>query len=138
MQNVYDSLGVPADTACKDSSRKYTSAKGEYWYSEGEKLFEISDLIPSTTKDKERRVMLSSTGIGNADGVKRFLLEEGARGNRSNTILKYAMFLKDESYDYRTAKDKTIEFNDSLPDPLSKKEMEQTILKSLERKYNES
>lgn len=138
MQNVYDSLGVPADTSCKDSSRFYYGAKGDYWYSEGDKLFEISDLIPDTTKDKERKIMLSSTGIGSTEGVARVLLEEGAKGNRNHTVLRYAMFMKDEGYNYRDAKDKTLEFNSKLPEPLPEKELKSTVFKSLEKKYDTS
>jgi len=138
MQNVYDSLGVPADTSCKDSSRFYYGAEGEYWYSEGEKLFEISDLIPDTTKDKERKIMLSSTGIGSTEGVARMLLEEAMKGNRNHTVLRYAMFMKDEGYNYRDAKDKTLEFNAKLPEPLPEKELRATVFKSLEKKYDKS
>ncbi len=138
MGNVYTSLGVPADQSCRDSSRFYFGAEGEHWYSSGEKLFEISDLIPSTTRDKERKVMLSSSGIGSTAGVERILLEEAVRGSRNHTILKWALFMKDEGYSYPDAKERTLEFNQKLPEPLPKKEMEQTILKSLKRKYDDS
>ncbi len=80
--------------------------------------------------------MLSSTGIGSSDGVERVLLEDALRGNRNHTVLRFAMFIKDEGYNYRDAKEKTIEFNRKLPEPLSDKELRSTILKSLERKYD--
>ena len=137
MQNVYDSLGVPADQSCKDSSRFYYGAEGEHWYSDGEKLFEISDLIPDTTKDRERKVMLSSSGIGSTDGVERFLLEEASKGNRNNVMLRYSLLLRDSGFDYDDAEKKVLEFNDKLPEPLLVKEVQGTILKSLKRKYND-
>ena len=135
MQNLYDSLGVPADTSCKDSSRFYYGAEGEYWYSDGEKLLEISDLIPDTSKDKERKIMLSSSGVGSTDGVERFLLEEASKGSRNNTMIRYALLLKDSGYSYEDASKKVLEFNEKLPEGLSIKEVQGTVLKTLKRKY---
>jgi len=135
MQNVYDSLGVPADQSCKDSSRFYYGAEGEHWYSDGEKLFEISDLIPDTTKDRERKVMLSSSGIGSTDGVERFLLEEASKGNRSNTIVKYALLLVDSAYEQESVEKKVLDFNDKLGEPLPVKEIRGTIFKTIANRF---
>ncbi|MDB4681374.1 hypothetical protein OAE88_00540 [bacterium] len=136
MKNVYESLGVPADQSCSDSSRFYFGAEGDYWYSEGSKLLEISDLIPDTTKSKERDVMLSSSGIGSTDGAERFLLEEAVNGNRNHTMLRYALLIKDSGYSLEDAKEKVLSFNDKLPDGLSVKEIEQTVFKTLGKKYD--
>ena len=137
MTNVYESLGIPADESCKDSSRAYYGAKGEHWYSEGTKLFEISNLIPSTTKETEHKVMLRKSSIGNTEGIERFLLEEAVRGARSNSILKYGMFLVSSGYEYQDVEEKVLLFNERLPEPLTIKEIRSTILKSIKRKYDE-
>lgn len=134
MSNVYDSLGVPADESCKDSSRMYYGAKGEYWYSEGEKLFEISDLIPETTKEKERNTMLTSSGVGSTTGLERVLLEDAMKGNRNHTILRYGMFLITNGYSLGDSRKKVLEFNDKLPDSLTEKEIRSTIFKTMEKK----
>ncbi len=135
MSNCYESLGVPADESCKDSSRMYYGAKGDHWYSDGDKLFEISDLIPETTKEKERKTMLNSSGVGSTQGLERVLLEEAIRGSRNHTILRYAMFLKDSGYELEDAKEKTLDFNSKLPESLAEKEIRQTIFKTLEKSY---
>lgn len=135
MSNVYDSLGVPADQSCKDSSRFYYGAEGDHWYSEGDKLFEISDLIPETSKEKERKSMLVSSGIGSSSGLERVLLEEAIKGSRNNVVLKWATFLKDEGYDYDDVETKVFTFNDKLLEPLLKKELDSTVLKTLKRSY---
>ena len=106
-----------------------------YWYSEGKALFEVADLIPQTTKQKERSIMLSSCGLGSTTGVERVLLEEAAMGNRSNTMIKWALFIKDSGYDYDDAEAKVLEFNEKLPEPLAKREVEKTILATLKRSY---
>jgi len=134
MANVYDSLGVPADESCKDSSRMYYGAKGEYWYSDGEKLFEISDLIPETTKEKERKTMLTSSGVGSTTGLERVLLEDAMKGNRNHTILKYGMFLITNGYSIGDSRRKVLEFNDKLPESLTEKEIRGTIFKTMEKK----
>jgi len=135
MSNVYASLGVPADESCKDSSRAYFGAKREYWYSSGDKLLEISDLIPDTSREKERRVMLSSSGIGSTLGVERVLLESAVVGSRNDACIKWALFIKDSGYSFEDAKDKVLDFNSKLPEPLTKRELEQTVLSTLKRKY---
>jgi hypothetical protein len=137
MTNVYESLGIPCDISCKDSSRFYYGAEGEYWYSEGTKLFEISSLIPDTTKDTERKTMLSRSGIGSSDGIERILLEEAIVGGRSNAIIRYGLFLVDEGYDYESVENKILEFNDKLPDGLSIKELKSTVLKTVSKKYKD-
>jgi len=137
MANVYESLGVPADESCKDSSRFYYGAEGEHWYSEGTKLLEISDLIPDTTKEKERKVLLSSSGIGSTDGLERYLLEEAIKGNRNHQCLKYAGFLYSNGYSLDDAKEKVLAFNDKMPESLPEKEIKGTVFKTLEKKYND-
>ena len=108
-----------------------------YWYSEGTKLFEISSLIPDTTKDTERKTMLSRSGIGSSDGIERILLEEAIVCGRSNAIIRYGLFLVDEGYDYESVENKILEFNDKLPDGLSIKELKSTVLKTVSKKYKD-
>ncbi len=115
----------------------FYGAEGEYWYSEGTKLFEISSLIPDTTKDTERKTMLSRSGIGSSDGIERILLEEAIVGGRSNAIIRYGLFLVDEGYDYESVENKILEFNDKLPDGLSIKELKSTVLKTVSKKYKD-
>jgi len=80
--------------------------------------------------------MLSSSGIGGTQGMERYLLEEAIKGNRNQTLLKWAMFIKDEGYSFDDAKNKVLSFNDRLPDSLSIKEIEQTIFKTLRKSYD--
>ncbi len=136
MANVYEALGVPADESCKDSSRMYYGAEGEHWYSDGDKLFEISDLIPETTKEKERKTMLNSSGVGSTEGLERFLLEEAVKGNRNHTILRYALTFVGSGRSIEEAKEKVLLFNEKLPDSLPEKEIRQTVFKTMEKKYD--
>ena len=109
-----------------------------YWYSDGEKLVETTDCIPSTQKEQERKTLLVNSGIGSTGGVERVLLEEAILGSRNNSALKWAMFLKDEGFDFEDAKSKVLDFNSKLPEPLPKRELESSVLKSLERKYDQN
>ena len=118
IKNAADRLGIGSiiDQAATDVSRGFFGAKGEHWYSAGDKLFEVAEMIPETEKERERSSMLSGSGVGGADGMERFLLEEAMVGSRNNVILKWSLFLKDEGYDYRSAKDKVLDFNSKLPE----------------------
>ena len=140
MQNATEKLGVGdiVDTACLEVGRGFYGASGEHWYSDGEKLFEVTDCIPSTQKEQERKTLLVNSGIGSTGGVERVLLEDAIMGSRNNSALKYAMFLKDEGFDFEDAKSKVLDFNSKLPEPLPKRELESSVLKSLERKYDQN
>ena len=81
--------------------------------------------------------MLSSSGIGSTVGVERVLLETAVLGNRSHTVLRYALFVADSGYNLKDSKSKVLEFNSKLPEPLPKREIEQTIFVTLKKKYED-
>jgi len=138
MKNASEKLGIYdiVDKATLEVGRGFFGAKGEYWYADGEKLFEVADCIPSTEKEEERKRIVNSSSIGSTQGAERYFLEEAMVGSRSNTIIRYALFIKDEGFDYDDAEEKLFDFNDKLPEPLSKREIQGTILKTLKRNYN--
>jgi len=137
MANVYDHLGLPADQSCKDSSRFYYGAEGEYWYSEGEKLIEIEPLIPDGEKANEIKIHRSSIGYSSLGSLEKFYISEEPNG-RNNQLNKYSLVLyKDEGYDYESIEKKVIELNEKFSEPLSMKELNGTVLKSIKRKMND-
>ncbi len=139
MKNMAEKLGIKdlVDSAALEVGRGFYGANGNHWYSDNDKLIETADCIPSTQKEQDRKVMLNSSGIGSTQGVERYLLEEAIAGNRSNTIIKYAFFLQSSGYSYEDASDKVVEFNSKLPEPITRRELDNTCLKSLKRKYDE-
>jgi len=140
VKNSADRLGIGTiiDQAATDVSRGFYGASGSHWYAEGEKLFEVADMIPETEKERERSTVMNSSGIGSADGMERFLLEEAMVGSRNNIAIKWALFLKDEGYDFESAKQKVMDFNNKLPDPLPMREVTGTIIKTLQRSYDDT
>ena len=140
IKNSAERLGIGSiiDQAATDVSRGFFGAKGEHWYSDGVKLFEVADMIPETEKERERSTALNSSGVGSADGMERFLLEEAMVGSRNNICVKWALFLKDEGYDFESAKQKVLDFNAKLPEPLPQKELLGTVIKTLQRSYSDT
>ena len=135
MANVYDHLGLPADQSCKDSSRFYYGAEGEYWYSEGDKLIEIEPLIPDGEKANEIKIHRDSIGYSSLDGLEKFYISEEPNG-RNNAMNRYSLVLKDDGYDYDSIEKKVIELNEKFGEPMSMKELNGTVLKSIKRKMN--
>lgn len=56
-------------------------------------------------------------------------------GNRNNYLLQYALILADSGFQLKDATDAILAFNKKLQNPLSEDEIEQTIFKTLSKKY---
>ena len=136
MSNIYEFLGVPADKSCKDSSRFYYGAEGEYHYTGGERLLEISNLIPDTTKEKEYKVKRESRGISSMDNTEQYYIQQEEYG-RNNSCNAYAWVLKLEGFDYETIETKVVDLNEKFLKPLTSKELSSTVLKSIKSKMED-
>ena len=135
MGNVYDALGIPADKSCRDASRFYYSSKGEYWYSEGEKLFEIAPLIPDSEKNEKWRSEHRQLNTDN-DALDAWFISEMKEGNRNNNMIRYAFILADDSYDYDSIEERVKDLNSKIDEPLPLRELEGTVLKTIKRRLN--
>lgn len=52
-------------------------------------------------------------------------------------MIKFALMLLDSGLDLVAIEEKIMEFNDKLANPLDKAEIEQTIFKTLRKKYDD-
>lgn len=136
MANFYEYIGIPVDSVCKDSSRMYAGADGEYFYSSGKKLIEIEKLIPDGEKSNKLKAHRESVGFTSNDGLESFFISEESSG-RNHALNKYSLVLKDASYEYDSICEKVHDLNSKFIEPLSKKEVDSTVLKSIQRKMND-
>jgi hypothetical protein len=137
MGNVYDKLGIPADRSCRDASRFYYSApESEYWYSDGDRLFDITPLIPDSDKNVEWKTRHVEINTSN-DALETYFIEQMQEGGRNNAFIRYALILKDDGMDYESIETKVKELNKQIQKPLPVRELERTVLKTIKKRIKE-
>ena len=84
------------------------------------------EFIPRTTKNDERKKgLLTTQSLSN---LERWFVNNTVNGNRSNQLVKYGLVLVDSNKDFSSIRDAVIELNSKLPDKLSEREIDTTIM----------
>ncbi len=125
MSNIYEWLPFDVDTATNQRARKWLSYPGNYEYNHGT-LFDVLPFIPKTSKNEERKALLSTQQSLN--NLERWVINNIGDGNRNNMLLRYAMLLVDAGMDFETIRVKVFELNDKIPDKLDQAELLGTIM----------
>ena len=131
-QNLLQWLPIKADEATGQRSRKWATHPGEVYTNEGE-LLDVLPLIPKTSKNDDfKKINASSENLPN---LEKWFIRKMQHGNRNNYLLQYALILADSGFQLKDATDAILAFNKKLQNPLSEDEIEQTIFKTLSKKY---
>ena len=134
MTNVYKWLPFPVDTATKDVARKWESYPGQYMYNQGE-LIDATLFIPETKKSNDiNNSSLSAKGVSN---LEKWFLTYTIEGNRANHLYRYGMIMIDAGYALDVIKSSITSMNQSLESPLDFQQIQNSILYSLNKKYEE-
>ena len=129
MQNIYAWLPFNVDEATFDRPRKWLTHNGMYEYTDGDKLIDVMEFIPKTTKNDERKKLVLDTQ--SLTNIERWFVTNTCTGNRSNQLIKYALMQVDIGYDFNTIRDSLINLNNKLPDKLSVREIDATVMVSV-------
>jgi hypothetical protein len=131
MENVFNWLPFDTDTATKDIARKWMSHNGEAHFNEGE-LIDATLFIPQTKKAMEQeKMLLDAKGM---DNMERWFHTRIETGNRATMMIRYGFMLVDNELPLDFIMAKLHQFNDKLPDPLPREEIDTKIQISLSRK----
>ena len=131
MENVFNWLPFDTDTATKDIARKWMSHNGEAHFNEGE-LIDATLFIPQTKKAMEQeKMLLDAKGM---DNMERWFHTRIETGNRATMMIRYGFMLVDNELPLDFIMAKLHQFNDKLPDPLPREELDTKIQISLSRK----
>ena len=134
MTNVYKWLPFPVDTSTKDSARKWESYPGKYLYNQGE-LIDATLFIPETKKSNDiNNSSLSAKGVSN---LEKWFLTNTIEGNRANHLYRYGMIMIDAGYALDVIKSSITAMNQALESPLDSQQIQNSILYSLNKKYQE-
>lgn len=133
MRNIYEWLPFHCDTETGQRARKWATTDGtEIHHNTGE-LLDALLFIPRTSKNDERQVRMQQ--YQDMDGIERWFMANSGEGNRNNQLLRYALMLVDSGYNLADIDMKIDSLNRKLDNPLSSDEIEQTIRKTVSKKY---
>ena len=128
-------LPFDSDTAANQRSRKWrTNNLGDVHVNRGPQVLDVLPFIPKTKANNE--YVQSVVDLGNMDSLERWFLNNMDVGGRNNTLLKYAMMLKDAGADYDSIEKKVLKLNQDSGVPLKKDEVYSTVLKSVATKLS--
>ena len=103
-----------------------------FHYNEG-KLFDVMDYIPETKKCEDMQSQRQT--ISSMSNLEAWLFRTMGEGNRNNLLLKYALALVDNGYDYSSVVNAVLAFNSKLSKPLPDIEIHSTIMITVAKKY---
>lgn len=136
MQNVWAWLPFEVDKATGQRARKWETynAHSEYINSENTQLLDILPFIPHTPKNETFvQKQLDSAGM---DNLERWVISNSSEGKRNNLVLRYALVLVDSGLDLISCQQKIAELNAKIDKPLSDKEIENTIMVTVNKAIN--
>lgn len=126
-------LPFESDTSANQRSKKWQTCEGSQIHvNRGPQVVDVLPFIPKTKANNEYVQQVAD--LGNLDNLERWFLNNMEMGNRNNTLLNYAMMLKDGGMDFNEIEGKVISLNSRSSSPLKKEEVQTTILKSVAQK----
>lgn len=133
MNNVHEFLPFDMDEQTAQANRKWLSNPNGITFDNDGKLFDVLPFIPKTKKNEERRQLVDTHGT--MDRLERYFYTKSEEGNRNNVLFKFGAALIDAGYQLDDLVMKIESFNSKLPKPLSKEELENTVIKSVRNKF---
>jgi len=130
MEQVAEWLPFTTDREAQQRSRKWLSNdKGIFIENLGGKLLDVLQFVPKTTKNENyRKEIMSLESLGN---LERWFAQRFVSGNRNNNMIKFALALMDSGLSYGEIENRVVEFNKTIPNGLSKDELQSTVLKTV-------
>ena len=130
-------LPFESDTAANQRSKKWqTFENSEVFVNRGPQLVDVLPFIPKTKANNEYVQQVAD--LGNLDNLERWFLNNMESGSRNNTLLNYAMMLKDAGMGFDELEAKVLDLNKRSSSPLKQDEVQSTVLKSVAQKMSGS
>jgi hypothetical protein len=136
MRNVFEWLPFECDVETGQRARKWATFEGTDVHINDGEMLDALLFIPRTSKNDERKEQILNHQ--NMSGVERWFMTNITNGNRNNQLLKYGLMLVDAGYGLADIDMKIDSINSKLETPLSNEEIEQTIRKTVQKKYYKS
>jgi len=132
-KNIAYWLPVTVDIPAIQRERKYRYYAGSKVFSKLDGInLGVMPYYPNTQRSEELETTKGK--MVSVGGMKRWVVRTATEGNRNQTLYRYAAFLAEQKVGIDKIEAAVIEVNELLDDPLSSKELEETILKSIKGK----
>lgn len=128
MANIMEDLPLELDRACKDSSRFFYGAEGEYFYNEGD-LFDADKYIPNTQEEEQYKKKGVALAKKNISGISQYIIRNENSG-RNSALVKLAILLAEQGYNEDDLRAEIVRVNKQFNSPLAESELERTIFRS--------
>lgn len=126
-------LPFESDTSANQRSKKWqTFENSEVLINRGPQVIDVLPFIPKTKANGEYIQQIAD--LGNLENLDRWFLNNMEVGGRNNTLLNYAMMLKDAGMSYDELEKKVLVLNKQSDAPLKQDEVYSTVLKSVASK----
>ena len=144
ISNVCEALGVGSyDVSTRNQDRLwFTNPNGEIYKNQGE-LFDVIPYLPDTDKREsiERQLVKFNEEDYDEDevskrigGMVKWFLNSTYKGNRNTNLFRLGSFVLDLTNDLERSVEEVYKANSMLEEPISEKELRNTVIKSLERR----
>lgn len=128
-------LPFESDKSANQRSKKWqTNENSVVHINRGPQIIDVLPFIPKTKANSEYVQQIAD--LGNMENLDRWFLNHMEVGGRNNTLLNYAMMLKDAGMSYDNLEKKVLKLNSESESPLKKDEVYSTVLKSVAQKMS--
>lgn len=128
-------LPFESDPSANQRSKKWQTTEGsDVHVNKGPQFVDVLPFIPKTKQNTE--YVKAVADLGNLDNLERWFLNNMEIGSRNNSLLNYAMMLKDAGANFDEIESRVLALNQSSSSPLKKDEVQSTVLKSVAQKMS--
>ena len=137
MNNVMGWLPFKIDESANQRSRKWeTFDGGNYVYNMEGEILDALPFIPKTSKNESYRQQFQK--VESLDNLERWFATRFASGNRNNQMIKFALALVDNGHSIIEVNKMVHAFNEKMSSPLTKDEIDSTVLKSVAKRFQKN
>lgn len=137
MNNVMGWLPFKIDESANQRSRKWeTFDGGNYVYNMEGEILDALPFIPKTSKNESYRQQFQK--VESLDNLERWFAVRFASGNRNNQMIKFALALVDNGHSIIEVNKMVHAFNEKMNNPLTKDEIDSTVLKSVAKRFQKN
>lgn len=133
MDILFKWLPFKVDKQTNQRNRKWLTDTGACYVNDG-KLLDVLKFIPKTPKAKE--IIKFRKNYSSFDQLERWYISRIIDGNRSNTLIKYALVMLDKGMSFKAISKEIHDFNKRLGANLAipKSEINNTVLLTIENR----
>ena len=136
MNNLYKWLPFDLDTATKDRSRKWLTNQGKVYINKDGKNLQAINFIPKSSQAKQFTKVYNS--LSSLTSLERWFAKHMKEGNRSYTLIRYALALVEQGLSKNAIRVKVLSLNNTMnANKLSNKEINRTIMQTVKNRLLE-